>query len=780
MAQGRKRRGWRRAATAAALLAAAAGVARAADALPGAPLLDKYCVACHNTIDWAGGVSFDGVTAATVAAEPEVWEAAVRKIRTGMMPPPGEPRPARDALDRFAGQLETRLDVLARQSPDPGTKSLHRLNRTEYANAIRDLLAYDADVTTLLPADDSAEGFDNMADVLGVSPTLVQSYVSAAMKISRAAVGDPAMKPVTVKLAAPAGAAQRDHVEGLPLGSRGGLRVVHFFPVDGEYEFRVATGGGFRLSGPESGLPPKFEVLLNGEPQKVPDVRRFRLRVKAGPQVLAVAIIERQHSDGVDEFYARTPPRRDAVQGVTIQGPFDVTGVGDTPSRRAILLCRPENEAAQRPCARQIVAHLADRAFRGHFDPVDGSLDPLMAAYDAGAAEGGFESGIQHAVARLLVDPRFLYRIESDRDDVPAGTPFRISDVELASRLSFFLWSSVPDDPLLSEARAGRLHQPATLEREVRRMLADPRAKRMADGFAGQWLHLRELANTQPLDAAFDDTLRSAFESETRLLFASVVDGNRPVTDLLDADYTFLNEPLAKHYGIDGVRGSYLRRVALPPDSPRRGLLGQGSILTVTSAGNRTSPVKRGAWVLETLLGTPVPQPPPGVEADLKEGAPGAQPTSVRERLELHRANASCAACHRVMDPIGFTLENFDLVGRWRTTDAGTPVNAADTLADGTPVNGVIELRRALLSRSDAFVTGFTEKLMTYALGRRLGHHDQPAIRQIVRDARGDGNRFVPIVLGIVRSAPFQMRRRPPPSDPRPTSAPVSVTSAAH
>jgi hypothetical protein len=693
-------------------------------------LLEKYCFECHN----------------------------IRKMRTGMMPPPGEPRPERARLDALAQELESRLDKAGHAQPHPGAKSLHRLNRTEYENAIRDLLAYELDVSTLLPADDAAEGFDNIADVLGVSPTLIQSYVSAAMKISRLAVGDPSMAPVLVKYMAPGGAAQRDHIEGLPLGTRGGVRFTHNFPLDAEYEFRVAAGSGFRFAGPDGGPPPKIDVTLNGAPVQVEDPRKFRLRVKAGPQTLTVALIEQRRSDGVDELYAKSQPRRDDVESITIQGPIEATGAGDTPSRRAVFVCQPEGSDAESPCARRILTRLASRAFRRPLASSDPAVDRLMQFYEDGHRQGGFETGIQHGLARILADPRFLYRMESEPADTAPGSVYRISDLDLASRLSFFIWSSIPDDELLEVASAGKLSDARVLEREVRRMLADPRSKALVENFAGQWLHLRELRNAEPLDRDFDDNLRQSFRQETELLFSSIVNENRSIVDLLDTDHTFLNERLARHYGIPGVRGSYMRRVELPEDSPRRGLLGQGSILTVTSVGNRTSPVIRGAWVLENLLGAPAPRPPPGVEADLKEDADASKPTSVRERLERHRANPTCASCHQIMDPIGFSLENFDLIGRWRDTDGGMPVNSKDRLVDGTPVNGVNDLRHALLARSDAFVTSASEKLLTYALGRRLEHFDQPAVREIVRDARDDDYRFASLVLGVVNSVPFQMK----------------------
>lgn len=732
-------------------------------------LLDRYCLECHNAEDWAGGVAFDTLTLDSVAADAPVWEKTVRKIRTGMMPPAGKPRPPRAVLDAFAESLETQLDAAAVTHPNPGSKSLHRLNRTEYANAIRDLLAYEVDVSTLLPEDDAAQGFDNIADVLSVSPTLIQAYVAAAMKISRGAVGDPAMAPVTVTYEVPRDLSQDRHIDGLPLGTRGGILFTHNFPLDAEYEFRISAGSGFRFSGPAGGPPPAIDITLNGAPVSVPDPRKFRLRVPAGPQTITVALVDRRRWQGVDDLYARAMPRRDDIESVVITGPFDATGPGDTPSRRAIFVCRPESESDEAPCARRILSRLATKAFRRPLGENDPAVETLMRFYEAGRRSGDFETGIQHGIARLLADPRFLYRIEEEPADLAPGAIYRISDLELASRLSFFLWSSIPDDELLEVASRGALGDARELERQVRRMLADPRASALVENFAGQWLQLRQLRDAQPDDREFDENLRRAFERETELLLETIMREDRSVLELLDADYTFLNERLARHYGITGVRGDYMRRVQLPEDSPRRGLLGHGSILTVTSVGDRTSPVIRGAWIVENLLGAPVPQPPPGVETNLEPDT-AARPTSLRERLEIHRANPNCASCHEIMDPIGFTLENFDLVGRWRERDGEVPIDASGTLVDGTRLDGPHDLRRALLDRSESFVTGLIERLLTYALGRHLEHYDQPAVRTILREARANDYRFSSIVLGIARSVPFQMRTK---SSPRDSQAPA-------
>jgi Protein of unknown function (DUF1592)/Protein of unknown function (DUF1588)/Protein of unknown function (DUF1585)/Protein of unknown function (DUF1587)/Protein of unknown function (DUF1595) len=729
-------------------------------ALGHAGLLDQYCAKCHNTVDWAGGLAFDVLAADPPEADAASWEKAIRKMRTGLMPPPGEARPSRAELDAFATELASELDAAARRHPMPGATSLHRLNRTEYANAIRDLIDFDADVSTLLPADDSAEGFDNIADVLGISPTLAQAYIAAAMKVSRGALGDLAATPATTKYTAPGGLAQRAHIDGLPLGTAGGIRFTHYFPVDAEYEFRITHGRPFRFAGSNGGPPPQVDVVLDGTRVEVPDPDKFRLRVQAGPRVVSVTLIDRVHWDGVDELYAKARPPRDVLSSVSINGPFDPTGAGDTPSRRAVFTCHPRKEKDQAACARRIFARLASKAFRRPVGEHDASIDTFMSFYEAARASGGFEQGIQQGLARLLADPRFLYRAESEPEGLAAGSIYRVSDLDLASRLSFFLWSSIPDDTLITLAASGKLSKPGVLEQQVRRMLADPRSRALVDNFGGQWLRLRELRNAQPLDGGFDDNLREAFEQETQLLFSDIVREDLAITHLLDSGYTYLNERLARHYGIAGVHGSYLRRVALPESSPRRGLLGQGSILTLTSAGNRTSPVMRGSWVLETVLAAPPPRPPPGVETDLKEEGDAAHAKSVRQRLERHRSNKTCASCHQIMDPIGFALENFDLLGRWRDKDGALPVDASGTLMDGTPLNGPGDLRRFLLSQPDQFATSAAEKLLTYALGRRLEAADQPAVREIVKRSKDQGYRFSSLVLGVVDSVPFQMRMK--------------------
>jgi hypothetical protein len=654
-------------------------------------------------------------------------------------------------LDGLAAELESRLDRASAGAANPGAPALHRLNRTEYANAIRDLLDMEVDVTTLLPSDDSNEGFDNIADALSVSPTLIQGYVAAAMKISRVAVGDRTMVPNQVSYQAPTGLSQEQHFEGLTLGTRGGMVVTHTFPLDGEYQI---TGGGAR------GGAGRVDMTIDGEP--VQTGRGSRIQVKAGPHTIAVAVVDGRRAGGVDEQYADYRVNSKfavggGVQGITIMGPYDPTGVGDTPSRRRIFVCTPKSADEEPSCARKIISNLARRAFRRNLID-DAEVDGLMAFYERGRREGDFESGIQQAVARILVAPRFVFRMEDEPAGIREGAAYRVDDAALASRLSFFLWSSIPDDELLELAAKGRLKDPAVLDAQVRRMLKDPKARALVDNFAGQWLYLRDLASVTPETREFDGNLRRAFRRETELLFESVVREDRSIITMLDADYTFVNERLARHYDLPGIRGDYFRRISLDADSPRRGLLGHGSFLTVTSIATRTSPVMRGKWILQNLLGAPPPAPPPGVEVNLEADPKASKPNTLRERLELHRTQPVCASCHKIMDPVGFSLENFDLIGKWRETDGGVPIDSSGTLVDGTAVGNIADLRKALLSRSDTFVTTTMERLMTYALGRPVEYTDMPAVRAIVHDAGKNDYRFSTLVLGVVKSPQFQMK----------------------
>jgi mono/diheme cytochrome c family protein len=732
-----------------------------AAASPAVPVPDpgfvkQYCATCHNERVKAQGLVLDPAGLDQAGTDPEKWEKVVRKIKTGMMPPSGMPRPSRAVLDAFAAGLEARLDRANPPGAHPEAPSLHRLNRTEYANAIRDLLAIDVDVKTLLPPDDSNEGFDNIAEALTVSPSLIQGYVGAAMKISRQAVGDRAAAPSQVSYSAPGRLAQDKHIEGLPLGTRGGLLITHNFPLDAEYEFSIGGGGGGGFLGAAN-----IDVTIDGRPLTVRNPRGFREKVTAGPHTIAVAVVDRQRGAGVDEGFSdfredSVFKPRGGVNAVTITGPFNPTGTGDTPSQKKVFVCRPATAAQETPCARRIVTALARRAYRQ--PPTVSDVETLMTFYRDGRQGADFEAGIQNALARILVAPKFVFRTEEEPAGVASGAKYAIGDLALASRLSFFLWSSIPDDQLLDLAVQGRLSNRAVLAQQVSRMLADPKAEALVRNFSGQWLYLRELANVQSDARTFDDNLRQSFRKETEMLFSSIIREDKSLLTLLDADYTFLDERLARHYNIPGVYGSFFRRVALPAASPRRGLLGHGSMLTVTSIATRTSPVSRGKWVLENLLGTPPPQPPPGVEVNLEEDPKAAKPTTLRQRLEMHRANAVCASCHKIMDPMGFALENFDLVGAWRDRDAGMPIDSTGQLADGTPLNGAADLRSAVMARSDAFMTVATEKLLIYALGRPMHATDMSTVRQIVRTAARNNQKFSSLVLGVVESAPFRFR----------------------
>jgi mono/diheme cytochrome c family protein len=727
---------------------AAASVASAAS--PDAAFLNQYCIGCHNQRAKIAGLALDTLDLTRVGTDAETWEKVIKKIRTGMMPPSGARRPERAALDGFATQLEQRLDQAVDPTAALATPALHRLNRTEYSNAIRDLLAIDIDVNLLLPADGSSQGFDNLAEALAVSPTLIQGYVSAAMKISRLAVGDKTTAPVQVTYNPAPGLAQDRHIDGLPLGTRGGMLVQHTFPLDAEYEFTLGGRGG----------GPAIDITMDGEQVKVDNPRSFRLKVTAGPHVIGLSLPDRQRGAGVDEIYSdfrsnATFTNPGGVPSLVITGPHNPTGVGETPSRRKIFTCKPASTGEETSCARSILSSLARRAYRGPVSTAE--VDTLMEFYRRGRQAGDFESGIQEALARVLVAPRFVYRAEEEPATVASGEAYRVSDVELASRLSFFLWSSIPDDELLDVAIKGRLRDPKVLSQQVKRMLGDAKAEALVENFAGQWLYLRELEHLQTEARNFDENLRRSFRRETEMLFRTIVRDDRSLIDLLDADYTFVDERLARHYGIPNVQGSHFRRVQLSPDSPRRGLLGHGSMLTVTSIATRTSPVARGKWVLENLLGTPAPVPPPGVETNLG-GEEGAKTSSLRQRLEAHRASPVCASCHRIMDPMGFALENFDLIGQWREFDGPTRIDSTGQLADGTPVNGPGDLRRSVLSRSDAFMTIATEKLYTYALGRPVHFYDMPTVRGIVRRAAANDNRFSSLVTGIIESDAFLKR----------------------
>ena len=763
----------------------------AAGAAPRA-VLQRYCFACHNDRARTGGLALDVLDMAHAGENPEVWEEVIRKLRTGAMPPAGRPRPDEAESHEVVTWLETALDRAAAANPNPGRPTLHRLNRAEYRNAVRDLLAVDIDVS-LLPADNAAYGFDNNADALTLSSALTERYLGAAAKVSQLALGRPRGTPAPETIFVPTDRDQGVRVsDDLPFGSRGGAAFRYAFPADGDYLFEMrpkesGVAGGFEGVTDE---PHQLDVSLDGvrvwsgtvqRPEglggdarsaRILEDMRFHAPVTAGSHLVQVyfaaktsAYVEDLFDPDLRRDPYRAPNGEPVISSVTITGPHPgtapVDGSGESPSRRKLLVCTPESsaEVAEAECARTIIARLARRAFRR---PVtDSDLEIPLSLYSEGARRGGFEAGIELAVRSILVSPHFLFRFEAQPASLAPETPYRVSDLELASRLSFFIWSSIPDDELLDVAGQGRLHTPEVLRQQVRRMLADRRSQALVDNFAGQWLHIRNVDGFQPspeLLFHFDDNLRQAFERETELFVESIMRENRSVLDLLDADYTFLNERLARHYGIPGVHGARFRRVSLPADSPRRGLLGQGSILTGTSRANRTSPVIRGKWILENILGTPPPPPPPNVP-DLVEERDPRKVLPMREQMAAHRANPVCAACHAQMDQLGFALENFDAIGEWRDIYAsGLPIDASAAFPDGTTFDGPAELRQLLLSHSEDFLTTVTERLLTYALGRGLEAFDAPAVREIQRGAEGDDYRFATLIQRIVTSTPFQMR----------------------
>ena len=780
---------------------AAGGLAASADHY--GAVVERYCITCHNDRLRTANLTLDQADLRQVAAAAELWERVLQKLQAREMPPAGRPRPDAATYAEFAGWLAENLDAAASEQVNPGRSApVHRLNRSEYTNAIRDLLALDIDGRSLLPADDASYGFDNIGDVLTVSQPLLERYLSAAQRISRLAVGDPDAGAGEVIYPASRNFRQDDRMgEELPFGTRGGISVRHTFPVDAEYGIRLDLQRAI-MSGRLKGLGDRavdledehrIDVRLDGRlvgsftvgpadiaggidrrgglqaTQQLDKELFVRLPVEAGPHAVTVTF---PRQSGAPEGLRLPLPTRSfshnddssglpAISAVTIGGPYDVRGVGDSPSRARIFTCRPTAASGEERCAATILSTLARRAYRR---PVTGAdVDPLLTAYrDRRAAGAGFAAGVQAGVAAVLVNPHFLFRVERDPEGLAPGDVYDIGDVELASRLSFFLWSSIPDDELLALAERGELGAPGVLEAQVVRMLADSRAAALADNFFGQWLYLRNLGRLQPdaeLYPVFDDKLRDAFRRETELFLASQVREDASVVDLLRAPYTFLNEHLARFYDVPGVYGSHFRRVELT-DRRRAGLLGHGSILTATSYANRTSPVLRGKFVLESILGAPPPPPPPDVPALEEDGAAG-QPRSTRERLEQHRQNPACATCHAKIDPLGFALENFDPIGRWRETDNGVPIDASGAAADGTTFDGPVELRRALLARQEQFIATVTRKLLTYALGRGLEYYDQPAVREIMRRAAADDYRWSALVGAIVDSPPFRMRSVP-------------------
>jgi mono/diheme cytochrome c family protein len=753
----------------------------------------KYCTTCHSERVKTAGLVLDPTGVARPGDQAETWEKVLRQLRAGTMPPPGAARPPQALYARAAAYLARELEASAAARPNPGSLPLaHRLTRTEYANTIRDLLALpdlpkEFDYATLLPADNASSGFDNLADTLFVSPATMERYLAAALKISRVAVGDPEMGALVNTHITPVRQPQERRNEALPFGTRGGLQIDGDFPLDAEYEFKVETAGA-------GADVHQLEISIDGERKAITNVSRrpgvpagddapnrgaFRFAVPAGPRSVGVAFVER--SEALAETPLRPPGRNrgalPSVVSVTITGPFNATGPGDTPSRRRLFVCRPSTrearsgqapstrgarsgrgpDAEESACADRILTTLLRRAYRRNVTADD--LRRVRQFYEQGRAERDFDRGIQRALERVLVSPQFLFRIEQDPAGAAPGSVYRVGDFELASRLSFFLWSSIPDEELLDAAAAGTLRQPEILRRQVTRMLADPRSRSLVTNFAAQWLFLRDVETKEPdvyLFREFDEGVRAAFVRETELFLDSILRENRSVLELLTADYTFLNEPLARHYGIPQITGSHFRRVTLPRGSPRRGLLGHGSVLSITSYSTRTSAVLRGKYVLENLLASPPPPPPADVPSLNTERS--GKPLSMKEAMQLHRASPACAGCHARMDPIGFALENFDALGRYRAEENGRPLEVTSALPDGTIVDGVEGVRQLVLRDPALFVEAITGKLLMYALSRNIQHYDQPTIRVIARESARQNHTFASLVLGVVNSVPFQSR----------------------
>jgi hypothetical protein len=774
------------------------------------PLFDRYCVECHNGAEFTADIAFDRMSAESIAHEPELFERVVRKLRGAQMPPPGAAQPDRATRRAWVGSLEATLDRAAAAAPNPGRVALHRLNRTEYANAIADLLALDVDVKALLPKDDESDGFDNVANVLKVSPSFLEQYIAAARVISELAVGVPNVKRDSRVYYAEAGTNQNYHVAGMPLGTRGGMLVEHFFPADGEYEFDL---GGLARARYVEGLDYRHRLILVidgkkvfedeiGGPEDVEavDLRQaaavaeingrfenIRVPLMAGPHTIAATFVARtmSESDAVLQPFIPGGGEVGIIEGeesplkierLEINGPFTTTGLSDTPSRRRVFSCRPSSAAEEPACAREIVTRLTRQAFRR---PVtDADLAVPMQFYEQGRAGGDFEAGVRNALMIVLASPEFLYRFTAPPVDAAPGSIYAVDQYGLASRLSFFLWSSVPDQELLDLAARGELADGRVIEAQVKRMLADPRAAALVTNFAQQWLDIRGIRDIVPdpvLFPEYNPDLGDAFARELELFLASVLLEDRSVLELLDASHTYLNERLALHYGVPAVRGATFRRVELA-DENRWGLFGKGGILMATSYPNRTAPVLRGAWILEAITGTPPAAPPPDVEA-FPETQEGEQPKTVRERLEMHRSNPSCIGCHSVMDPLGFALENFDAIGAWRVKDreAGVAIDSSGQLADGTVVDGPVDLREALLEEPAQFVQTVTEKLMIYALGRSVEHYDMPAVRRIVREAAREDYRFSAILAGVAQSEPFRLSTTPAAGEDAAVTAQVAV-----
>jgi hypothetical protein len=753
-------------------------------------LVKQYCMTCHNDRLKTGGLTLSWFDAATIANHGEVAEKIIRKLRAGMMPPPGARRPSPSVLAALAAALETRMDRAAAAQPNPGWRPSQRLSRTEYARAVHDLLELDIDVDAFLPADTLSAGFDNVADAQMISPTLLQGYLRAASEISRLAVGDRNATPSSKTWKVLRTASQMRHVEGAPLGTRGGLSVVHVFPADGDYVFTTMLHmdpTGDLYGAPQRGE--QLEISLDGARAALLDVDPHMteegggvtivspaVHITAGPHRVSAAFVARFDGPVDDLILPVEQTLADTnigsafgvtalphVREFTATGPMKVTGISETPSRRAIFSCRPVTPADEHPCATAILKRLAARAYRGQVETQD--LDELMALYDAGRSRGGFENGIRRALQGMLASPRFLLRLERWPAGAAEGRTHRLTDIELASRLSFFLWGTLPDRELLDLAMSGGLSKPGTYEKQVRRMLSDPRASALAARFAAQWLRLQDVDKVRPdshLFPQWDAMLSEAMVRETLLFFETLVAEDRSILELLTADFTFVNERLAKHYRIPNVLGSEFRRVRIDIEE-RRGILAHGSILTLTSMADRTSPVLRGKWVMEVLLGSPPPPPPPNVPP-LEEtaAADGSKLLSVRERMEEHRKSPACASCHRVIDPLGLALENFDATGAWRVNDNGNPIDPVGVLFDGTKIDGPVALRQALLKRQDVIIQSFTEGVLTYALGRRIEYYDMPTVRRIVREAKASGFRISSFVEGVATSAAFRSSRPAP------------------
>jgi hypothetical protein len=751
-------------------------------------LLEDYCIMCHSDAAKTGGLTLESFDPALVVENAETAEKMIRKLRTGMMPPSIAPRPEDSEIAAFAKSLEFALDDAWRANPNPGLRTFQRLNRSEYARAVKDLLTIDVDVSSYLPPDTISHSFDNIADVQAMSATLLEGYMRAAGEISRLAVGDPTAAPGEKTYKVSRTASQMEHVEGAPMGTRGGLSVIHNFPADGEYVFKIQLHGtpvGL-LFGLTAGDQEQIEVSVNGERVALLDIDPLLseadengliietepIFVKAGPHRLSAAFPQRWEGP-IDDLVApiahtladTTIGRAWGITSLphlryfSVNGPYNVTGVSETPSRDRIFSCRPISAADEGECAQQIVGDLATQAYRRPLEQTD--IEGLMSFYEQGAEDGDFEGGVRTAVQAILASPHFVFRLERRPQDVASGESYPISDVDLASRLSFFLWATAPDEELLSLATDGKLREPQVLEQQVERMLLDARAESLATRFGSQWLRLQDLDKIHPdalLYPYYDHTLAEAMLRETELFFESVIRENRNVLELITADYTFVNERLAEHYEIPQVTGSQFRKVTLPAE--RRGVLAHGSVLTSTSLADRTSPVNRGKWIMEVLLGTPPPPPPPNVPLlDATTDAAGGKVLSVREAMEMHRANPACNSCHIFIDPLGLSLENFDVTGKWRIKDNGVPVDASGELYDGSAIDGLAGLREALLKYKNPLITTFTESLMTYALGRRVEYYDMPAVRQIVADAAEQDYRAWAFIKAVVMSPAFQMKQ---------------------